>query len=157
MISKRQKENIWALYEIDNMSKSMISRKLGVSRQKVIDILKEPKYKNVQLIDTVKEMNKESNDNLVKILREDNRLASISTKILDIMNDPVQLEKEIERSGLRTLATVFGILSDKAMKALEMDKANTDDNVTVKIINNAPAEKPTIEIDKENQDEFSIN
>jgi hypothetical protein len=150
------KENIWFLYETEHMSKLEISKRVGVSRGKVIEILKQPKFKNEQLLDTVNEMNRESNESLVKMLREDSRLPSIANKILNIMDDPEQLQKEIERGGLRTLATVFGILSDKAMKAIEMDKAKTDDNVTVKIINNAP-EQPVIEVSEVEQDGININ
>ena len=156
MISNRMKENIWFLYETEHLSKLEISKRVGVSRGKVIEILKQPKFKNEQLLDTVNEMNRESNESLVKMLRNDNRLPSIANKILNIMDDPEQLQKEIERGGLRTLATVFGILSDKAMKALEMDKTNKDDNVTVQIINNAP-EQPVIEVSEVEQDGININ
>lgn len=156
MISNRMKENIWFLYETEHLSKLEISKRVGVSRGKVIEILKQPKFKNEQLLDTVNEMNRENNESLVKMLRNDNRLPSIANKILNIMDDPEQLQKEIERGGLRTLATVFGILSDKAMKALEMDKTNKDDNVTVQIINNAP-EQPVIEVSEVEQDGININ
>ena len=156
MISNRMKENIWFLYETEHLSKLEISKRVGVSRGKVIEILKQPKFKNEQLLDTVNEMNRESNESLVKMLRNDNRLPSIANKILNIMDDPEQLQKEIERGGLRTLATVFGILSDKAMKALEMDKTNKDDNVTVQIINNAP-EQPVIEVSEVEQNGININ
>ena len=157
MISNKTKETVWILQETEHLNNTQIAHRLGISRGKVIEILKQPKYRNERLLDTVNELNRESNDNLVRMLKNDTRLPDIANKILNIMNNDEQLEKEIERNGLRTLATVFGILSDKAMKALEMDKNATDDKVTVKIINNAPQEQPVVEVSEVAPDEFSIN
>lgn len=156
MISNKTKELVWSLYEIDNLSKSEISRKVGVSRHKVIEILKDDKNRNAQVIDSVRKFNNENNQNLVRMLRDDNRLPSIANQILDMLNDPKLLAKEIERSGLRPLATVLGILSDKSLKAVELEQKRntTDDGVTVKIINNAPDIPISIE---EEEDAININ
>lgn len=139
MISKEKRQAIWALYENEHMPKSKIARKLGVSRNKVIETLKDEKYRNAQLLNTMEKINKESNESLINMLKTDERLPSIASKILNLMNDDKMLEAEITKNGLRPLATVLGILSDKSLKAKELDiKENTPEASTnVTIINDS--------------------
>lgn len=139
MISKEKRQAIWALYENEHMPKSKIARKLGVSRNKVIETLKDEKYRNAQLLSTMEKINKESNESLINMLKTDERLPSIASKILNLMNNDEMLEAEIAKNGLRPLATVLGILSDKSLKAKELDiKENTPEASTnVTIINDS--------------------
>jgi len=130
MITMKQKENVWTLFEIDKLSKTEIARRIGISRHKVIEILKDSSYKNAQFIDEVKKINEKNNESLIKLLEKDNRMHSIASRILNLFDDEEQLTKEIDKNGLRSLATVFGVISDKALKAKELvikeDKAEQD-------------------------------
>ena len=120
MITKKQKEAVWTLHETEHLSKKAIALQLRISRPKVIEILNDPKNRNLQLIDSVNEINKESNQKLLDMLREDKRIPQIASKILTLFNSDEELEKEIKRSGLRGLATVIGVVSDKVIKASEL-------------------------------------
>jgi hypothetical protein len=121
------------------MSKKGIALKLGISRPKVIEILNTPTHKNLQLIDTINDMNEKNNAKLLDMLRNDKRIPSIASKILTLFNDDKLLKNEIERYGLRPLATVIGVISDKVIKASELsarlDTPEAFNQVT--IINNA--------------------
>ena len=143
MISNSMKETVWVLKESEHLSNSEIARRVGISRTKVIEILKQPIHKNAQLVDSYKKIKQEETESLYRMLSNDNRLPQIASQILDIMNDPEQLEKEIQRNGLRPLATVLGIISDKTLKAreLEIKEVKTDtstEDEPVTIVNDAP-------------------
>lgn len=139
MIKKETRQAIWALYENEHMAKAEIARKLGVSRNKVIETLKEEKYRNAHLMSSMQEMQRESNESLIKMLKNDDRLPSIASKILNLMNDDELLQAEIERNGLRPLATVLGILSDKSLKAKELDikESRPEATTNVTIVNDS--------------------
>ena len=158
MISSDTKKQVWYLHSVKKMSKSKIALKLDLSRNSVIKILSDKSTVNAQFIKDAQKVEQQSNESLLKMLKDDNRLPSIASKILDLMNDDSLLEAEIKKNGLRPLATVLGIISDKTIKAAELDKSiNKPDNpVTVEIINNAP-EPPKAIIRKEEQDGININ
>jgi predicted transcriptional regulator len=140
MISSDTKKRVWYLHDVKKMSKTKIARDVGISRNSVIKILSDKSTKNEQFIKTVQKLERESNESLVEMLREDNRMPEIASKILNIMNDDEMLKNEIERYGLRPLATVFGIMSDKAIKAKELDMRSNRPEAfatTVNIVNDA--------------------
>lgn len=124
MISNKTKELIWHLKESEQMSNTQISKEVGVSRGKVIEILKHPEYKNAQLIDKVNNINKEHNETLIKILRDDNRLPSIVSKILSGIDDDTVIKGLIDTGNIKPLMTVVGVLSDKtiASKRLKIEE-----------------------------------
>jgi len=138
MISKETKKHIWYLYDIKKMSKSKIAQKVGVSRNSVIKILEDKSTVSEQFLKDAQNIERKSNESLLKMIQDDDRLPSIVSKILDIMNDDEQLTNEIKRNGLRPLATVLGILSDKSIRLAEMHKGvNSPNNVKVTIVNDA--------------------
>jgi len=138
MISKETKKHIWYLYDIKKMSKSKIAQKVGVSRNSVIKILEDKSTVSEQFLKDAQNIERKSNESLLKMIQDDDRLPSIVSKILDIMNDDEQLTNEIKRNGLRPLATVLGILSDKSIRLAEMHKGvNSPNDVKVTIVNDA--------------------
>lgn len=139
MISNSMKETVWMLKETEHLKNTQIAHRLGISRTKVIEILKEEKYRNEQLMNSVKEIKQEEYKNMLDVLRKDDRTVQIVNKILDIFNDDMQLSKEIDRSGLRPLATVLGVITDKVIKISELDlrKDSPESFNNVTVINNA--------------------
>jgi hypothetical protein len=105
----------------------------------------------------MEEIKQESNESLIKMLKNDVRLPSIASKILNLMNDDEQLEKEINRNGLRPLATVLGILSDKSLKAKELDikESKPESTTSVTIINDS--DKVKYKEDEEDYATPSVN
>jgi len=131
MISSKTKEVVWFLKETERLSKTEIARRVGISRTKVIEILKEPKYKNIQLLDTVNKINKEHNESLLKYLRKDDRPRQIVNKVLDILNDDARLELELTKpQGFRNLVGAMKVVIDTGATAnrdmREHDKAEQD-------------------------------
>jgi len=160
MITDKQNQMVWTLHETEHLPKKQIELKVGISRPKVIEILKNDKYRNLQLINSINEINKKNNESLIEMLSTDNRIPSIANHILDIMNDKEQLANEIERYGLRPLMTIFGIFSDKAIKIKELDlrdKKPEAFNQQVTIINDADEVAQTKRIHKELIDETTVN
>lgn len=159
MISNEVREAVWALYENEHLSKAEIGRRLGISRNKVIETLKHEKYRNAHLINSMKEIKKEQTESLIEMMSKDTRLSSITNKILDIMNDDEQLQNEINRNGLRPLATVLGILSDKTIRIAELNKkSDTQDKaVNVTIVNDADKIAKVYSDEKDITDGTNIN
>lgn len=139
MISNKVKETVWTLKETEKLNNTQIARRLGISRTNVIAILKEEKYRNEHLLNAVKEIQQEHNESLLDILRNDDRTSQIMNKILDLFNDAEQLKKEIDRNGLRPLATVLGVVTDKVIKVSELDlrKDSPESFNNVVVVNNA--------------------
>lgn len=105
---------------VQNLSNSEIARRLKISRNSVIKTLKEKSTVDEQLLNSVKEIEQKNNESLLNMLREDDRLSQITGKILDYFNDDKELKREINKAGLKSLATVLGVLSDKTIKANEL-------------------------------------
>lgn len=120
MLEDIVKKKIRFMSSVQNLSNSEIARKLKVSRNTVIKVLKEKSTVDTQLLNSVKEIEQKNNESLLNMLREDDRLASITGKILDHFDNDIELKNEIKRGGLKSLATVLGVLSDKTIKANEL-------------------------------------
>jgi hypothetical protein len=114
-ISKATKEMVWSLHEIDKCPKTEIAKRVGISRQKVYDILADETNKNRHLQDTVKDIREEYTKSLIDLLRNDNRLPNIVNKILDGIDDINVIERMIAKDDLKPLMTVVGVLSDKTI------------------------------------------
>lgn len=118
MISDKTKETVWYLYETERLSKTAIGLRVGISRGKVIEILKQPKYKNAQLLDSIKQINKEHNESLLKYLRKDDRPRQILDKVLAIINDNKTLEMELAKpNGFRNLVGAMKVVIDNGISA----------------------------------------
>lgn len=113
MIDAKTKENVWTLHLSKKMSKTAISKQLGISRPKVIEILKDESYKNLRLIDVVKEIEVKHTESLINILKKDSRLPATVNKILNAINQDEVIDAMIAKGDLKQLMTVFGVLSDK--------------------------------------------
>ena len=122
MIDKATKENVWTLHLSKNMSNTAISKQLKISRPKVIEILKDEKYKNLRLVDAVKKIEKESTQSLINILKKDTRLPATVNKILNAINKDEVIDAMIAKGDLKQLMTVFGILSDKHFGSKRIDQ-----------------------------------
>lgn len=137
MISTDTIKQVWYLHSVKNMSKSQIALKLELSRNSVIKILKDKSTVNAQFIKAAQKVERESNESLLKMLQDDDRIPSIASKILSIFNDDEQLKTEIKRNGLRPLATVIGVISDKVIKASELNlRVNSPESFVAPLIVN---------------------
>lgn len=140
MISNKTKETVWMLKEKKHLSNTEIARRVEISRGKVIEILKHPKYKNEQLMDSIEEIDKEHNESLLKMLRNDDRPRQIVNKILDIINDDKQLETELKRGGFRNVVGAMKVVIDNNISLSrdqrEQDKANQDNMLNTTEIQN---------------------
>ena len=125
MLSRNEKEKIWYLYENEQMSKSAIATKLGLSRNTVIKVLSSPLPYNEQLMSEIKEIQDKKNAELLELIKNDNRLPDTVNKILNAINSDEVINRVVkENNGLRNLMTVMGVLSDKhiAGKRVEQDE-----------------------------------
>lgn len=146
MISNKTKEVVWALYETEHLTKTEIARRLGISRGKVIEILKQPKYKNEQLLDNINKINAEHNESLLKYLRKDDRPRQILDKVLDIINDDVRLEAELSKqNGFRNIVGAMKIVIDTGATA-NKDKREHDKAEQESILNTTEVMNDNFEI-----------
>jgi len=144
MISNKTKETVWLLKENKHLSNTEISRRLSISRGKVIEILKQPKYKNEQLMDSIEEIEQEHNESLLKMLRNDDRPRQIVNKILDIINDDKQLETELKRGGFRNVVGAMKVVIDNNI-SLSRDKREEDKAQQERILNNNEVQNDNFE------------
>lgn len=122
MISNATKETIWALKENEHLKNAQIARRLGISRTKVIEVLKQPKYRNEQLLDSMKEIREEYNQSLLKSLKSDGRTNQIINKILTIVNSDETLNKELQKQGgFRNIMGAMKVIVDTTAKAISND------------------------------------
>ncbi len=131
MITNKTKEAVWMLKENEQLKNTEISRRLGISRGKVIEILKHPKYRNEQLLDSMKEITEEHNKSLLEYLKKDDRPRQIVNKVLDIINDDETLELELKKQGgFRNLVGAMKVVIDNGVSVSrnqrEADKANQE-------------------------------
>lgn len=118
MLSKETKEHIWFLYKSEQLSKTEIARRIGISRGSVYNVLNEPMPVNEQIVNDVKKAREESNKKLLDLLRNDDRMTGVSNKILNAINDTDIIDNmKVTPQGLKSLMTVFGIVNDKHIAA----------------------------------------
>ena len=119
MISNATKEMVWTLHEIDKCKKTEIAKKVGISRQKVYDILADESYRNRHLNDTYKEYKIETQTSLLKGLQEDPRTKRAIDKILNIVDNKETLDNELEKQGgLRAIMGAMKVIVDTNRSAL---------------------------------------
>jgi len=129
MITTQQKEDVWTLHSTKKMSNTDIALSIGISRPKVIEILKEPKWQNFTVIDKVNKLNEKAHQSLVDVLTNDKRIPMLFNRVLEELDKKDENEKDVitrlvEKDDIRPLMTVVGVFSDKnfAIKKLLMDE-----------------------------------
>ena len=129
MISDKTKEDVWTLHTTKQMSKKDIALSLGISRPKVIEILREPKWQNFTVIDKVNKINEKAHQNLVDMLTNDRRIPQLLNRVLEELNTKDDNNNDVvtrlvAKDDIRPLMTMIGVLSDKNMatQKLTMDK-----------------------------------
>lgn len=142
MVDGKTKAMIWALYENEQMSKSDIGRKLGVSRNTVYKVLNTEKYKDEQTSARIKKISDEHTQSLIESLVADKRPKQIIDKYLDILNDDETIQNELKTSGIRTIVGAMKILVENQIKIKELNKKPEriviENNISeiVKLMNN---------------------
>ena len=144
MISNKTKEAVWILKENEHLSNVDISRRLGISRGKVIEILKHPKYKNEQLLDSMKEIQQEHNESLLKMLRKDDRPRQIVDKILSKLNSEDILDAELKKGGFRNVVGAMKVVIDNGI-ALSRDNREAQKAEQEKILNTTEIQNDNFE------------
>jgi DNA-binding XRE family transcriptional regulator len=117
VLTHETKEKIHLMHSVQKMSKLQISQKLGISRNTVIKILKENYTPSEQLLKDVQKVKDEHNESLIKILRDDDRLPSIVSKILNSIDNEDVIQRLVDTDNIRPLMTVVGVLGDKTIAA----------------------------------------
>lgn len=129
MITTQQKEDVWTLHMTKKMSNTDIALSIGISRPKVIEILKEPKWQNFTVIDKVNKLNEKAHQSLVDVLTNDKRIPMLFNRVLEELdrkdrNDEDVITRLVNKDDIRPLMTVVGVFSDKnmAIKKLILDQ-----------------------------------
>lgn len=86
-------------------------------------------------MDTISEIQEEKNESLLDALRNDQRPKQIMNKILDILNDDEQLERELKKQqGFRNVVGAMKVIIDTGVTA-RRDKRESDKAQQEKILN----------------------
>ena len=90
----------------------------------------------INLMTSVDNVKKEKHKHIMDILNHDNRIGQIMDKTLEVLNSKKNIEKEIDKYGIKTFITQFGVLADKQIKLKELEikqKELEKDNNTIKV------------------------
>lgn len=120
MLSNKQKDQIVILKTIERKNNTEIARLVGVNRGTVIKVLKEGWEVNQQFLDTYNENVQQQTKEMLEMIKGDERLTSITGKILELFNNDEELKREIQKSGLKSLATIYGVLADKVIRVSDL-------------------------------------
>lgn len=161
MLNEKTRAMIWALYENEQMSKSDIASKLGISRNSVYKVLSNEKHKNEQINHKVKIISDKHTESLIESLIEDDRPKQIIDKYLDILNNDEVISKELAINGIRTIVGAMKIVVENQIKLREINKANNtviiENNINeiVRLMNEAQPKEidPLKEIEEFKQDD----
>jgi IS30 family transposase len=120
VLSNKQKDQIVILKTIEHKNNTEIAQLVGVNRGTVIKVLKDGWKVNQQFLDTYKETVQQQTKEMLDMIKGDKRLTSITGKILELFNSDEELEKEIQKGGLKSLATIYGVLADKVIRVSDL-------------------------------------
>lgn len=158
MVNEKTRAMIWALYENEQMSKTNIALKLGVSRNTVYKTLANEKYKDEQIHTKVKKLVDQKTESLIDALINDTRPKEIIDKYLDILNDDEIIKKELTTNGIRTIVGSMKILVENQIKIKELNKKSEPNVFVTPVIVNDADEAAKIVNKQEEQDyETNIN
>ena len=141
-ISKEIKDMISRLYTIDNISITEIANTLGISYNTVKSTLvKSGQHKKVQnekiaklknasfekigydkpINERLNEVRQEVYNDILKEIYNDDRIRGFINKVLNTVDNEDEIQKELEKYGIKALVTSFGIVTDKLHKIKELE------------------------------------